>query len=317
MRSAAVAAQIAVSWRRRLSALFDDALPTTWASQLFNSALAAVIVINVISVVLESVKFLRHGHAALFWWIEQTASMIFAAEYALRVWTAVDLHDAKFRHPVWGRLAYIRSFFAIVDLVAVFPAILGFLWGDNLRVLRIIRLLRMLKLTRHSSGFAMIWSVLREEAHAISYVVFMLCFLLTLSGAFMYMIEGEAQPEVFTSIPVAMWWAIETLTTVGYGDIVPATLAGRILGGIVSIAGIGTLAILSGLITVSFMGQLKLRHAGHHRVDDDSEASTRARPGFDGVCPRCGFSPTRQHSRARRRGFAIRARGRRTREEDA
>lgn len=316
MRSAA-AAQIALSWRRRLGALFDDALPTTWASGLFNSALAAVIIINVISVVLESVKFLRHRHADVFWWIEQSATMVFAVEYMLRVWTAVDLHDTRFRHPIWGRLAYMRSFFAIVDLVAILPAILGFLWGADLRVLRIIRLLRMLKLTRHSSGFAMIWSVLREEAHAISYVIFILCFLLTLSGALMYMIEGEAQPEVFTSIPVAMWWAIETLTTVGYGDIVPATLAGRILGGIVSVVGIGTLAILSGLITVSFMSQLKLRHVDHHRADENSEPSTRAHRGFDGACPRCGFRPTRQHSKAPRRGFAIRARGRRSWGQDA
>ena len=317
MRSAAAAAQIAVHWRRRLSALFDDSLPTTWASGLFNFALAAVIVINVVSVILESVKFMRHGHAALFWWIEQIASAVFAVEYVLRVWTAVDLNDTRFRHPIWGRLAYMRSFFAIVDLVAVLPAILGFFWGANLRVLRIIRLFRMLKLTRRSSGFAMIWSVLREEAHAISYVVFILCFLLTLSGALMYMIEGDAQPELFSSIPVAMWWAIETLTTVGYGDIVPATLAGRILGGIVSIVGIGTLAILSGLITVSFMGQLKIRRTDHHRAGEDAQPSTRARRGFDGICPRCGFAPTREHSRARRRGFAIRARSRTWDEDDA
>jgi len=82
----------------------------------------------------------------------------------------------------------------------------------------------------------------------------------------MYMIENEGQPDVFTSIPVAMWWAIETLTTVGYGDIVPTTAAGRVIGGCVSIIGIGTLALFSGLITVGFLDQLKMYRDQHPRV---------------------------------------------------
>ena len=95
----------------------------------------------------------------------------------------------------------------------------------------------------------MIWAA-RQEARAIGALVFILCLTVTISGALMYMIEGDEQPATFNSIPAAMWWAIETLTTVGYGDMVPVTPAGRVLGGVVAIVGIGTLALFSGLITV-------------------------------------------------------------------
>jgi voltage-gated potassium channel len=97
-------------------------------------------------------------------------------------------------------------------------------------------------------------------------LLFVLLLTVTISGSLMYMLENEQQPESFTSIPAAMWWAIETLTTVGYGDMVPVTIAGRIVGGAVSIIGIGTLALFSGLITVGFLDQLKIYREQHPRA---------------------------------------------------
>ncbi|MEI9985443.1 MAG: ion transporter [Aliidongia sp.] len=126
----------------------------------------------------------------------------------------------------------------------------------------------MLKLSRHSTTFSLLWSVFREEAGAIGAVLFILLLALIMSASLMYMIEGEAQPAVFSSIPAAMWWAIETLTTVGYGDMVPVTPLGKVVGGVVSITGIGTLALFSGVLTVSFMDQLRLRRERlRHLVD--------------------------------------------------
>jgi voltage-gated potassium channel len=182
------------------------------------------------------------------------------------VWSAVDFKSGRYRAPVSGRLRYMRSFFALVDLLAVLPAILGVLGASDLRVLRLLRLLRMLKLTRHSTIFSLLWAVVREEARSIAAVLFILALTLTMSSALMYMAEGDAQPGKFNSIPAAMWWAIVTLTTVGYGDMVPVTVFGKILGGIVSVVGIGTLALFSGLITVSFMDQLRHRREQYHRV---------------------------------------------------
>ncbi len=226
-------------------------------------------------------------YTGVFSGIEQLATAVFVVEYGLRAWTAVDRVSGAFRHPFWGRIKYLHGFFALVDLVAILPALLGLLGALDLRVLRLLRLLRMLKLTRHSTIFSLIWAVIREEAEAIGALVFVLCLILTLSGSLMYMIEGEAQPEVFNSIPVAMWWAVETLTTVGYGDMVPVTVIGRVLGTVVSVVGILTFAMFSGLITVGFMEQVKRRRARYglvgRRITDgaptDGEIKVAAQKG--------------------------------------
>jgi voltage-gated potassium channel len=160
----------------------------------------------------------------------------------------------------------MRSFFALVDLVAVLPAILGVLGAGDLRTLRLLRLLRMLKLTRHATIFNLLWAVFREEARSIGAVLFILLLTLTISASIMYMIEGEAQPQGFSSIPAAMWWAVETLTTVGYGDLVPVTVFGKIMGGVVAIVGVAALALFTSLITVSFLDQLRLRRAALRSV---------------------------------------------------
>jgi Ion transport protein len=178
----------------------------------------------------------------------------------------------------------------------------------------------MLKLTRRSRTFGLLlWAVFREEAHSIAALIFTLCLTLTISGALMYMVEEEQQPAIFNSIPAATWWAIETLTTVGYGDMVPTTIAGRVLGGIVSIVGIGTLALFSGLITVGFLDQLKTRRDqpqdqrviytqdGERHLRSTARWSPRSATGFvrnaDMPCPNCtrgatirrprGLSPNR------------------------
>jgi voltage-gated potassium channel len=285
--------QDVIALRRRLSRLFDDELPRSREVQIFNAALALLIVINVAAVILETVETIRDRHVAAFEWMEHAATAIFAIEYLLRAWTAVDLGNGRFSHPFWGRLRYLRSFFSLVDLVSVLPGVLGLLGAGDLRVLRLLRLLRMLKLTRHSKVFGLLWAVFRAEAHSIAALLFILCLTLTISGTLAYMVEGDEQPAIFSSIPVSMWWAIETLTTVGYGDMVPVTTVGKILGGIVSIVGIGTLALFSGVITVGFLDQVKaFREQGTHHGRSAGEAgSTEVAAAFSpvpGICPHCG-----------------------------
>lgn len=289
--------------RRQLATIFEDEEPRSRITWLYDNALAVLIVVNVSAVILESVESIRESFGFGFDLLEHFATAIFATEYVLRVWACVDLREPGYRHPLWGRLRYMRSFFALVDLVSVLPALLGFFGAADLRVLRLLRLLRMLKLVRHSTTFGLLFAVLREEGQSISALLFVLLLTVTISGSMMFMIENERQPEVFTSIPVAMWWAIETLTTVGYGDIVPMTAAGRIIGGVVSIVGIGTLALFSGLITVGFLDQL--RHHREHQgkphvviaeksiaivqnfaVSEIKEAGEPA--ATPAVCPHCG-----------------------------
>jgi len=278
-------ASVSVRARRRLVILFDDDAQNNQVTRYFNAALAALIVLNVGAVILESVEPIRASHPLAFVVFERVATAIFAIEYGLRLWTAVDPHNSRFREPLWGRLRYAASFFAVVDLISILPAALGLLGAGDLRVPRLVRFLRMLKLTRHSRIFGLIWAVLREEASAISALLFILCLTVTISGALMYMIEGEQQPEIFSSIPAAMWWAIETLTTVGYGDMAPQTALGRVLGGLVAIVGIGTLALFSGLITVGFIDQLRIRRE-QAAARDTSHAAVGA--GTRQTCPHCG-----------------------------
>ncbi|WP_020174036.1 ion transporter [Methyloferula stellata] len=277
-----------VRLRRSLATLFDDNARQNRATRYFNAALAFLIIVSVGAVILESVEPIRARHPRLFIYIEHIATAIFVLEYALRVWTAVDLHKGPVPHPLRDRLRYITSFFGLIDLISILPAALGLLGAGDFRVLRLVRLLRMLKLTRHSTVFAMIWNVLREEAHAIGALVFILFLTVTISGALMYMIEGEEQATLFTSIPVCMWWAIETLTTVGYGDMIPATAAGRILGGAVIIVGIVTLALFSGLITVSFIDQLRLRRDRPNVKTTSTEIEIVQIDAGGATCPHCG-----------------------------
>jgi voltage-gated potassium channel len=289
--------------RHQLASVFEDGEPRSRVTRLFDTALATLIVVNVSCVILESVESIRENFGFGFDLLEHVATAIFATEYVLRVWTCVDLCEPSYRDPLWGRLRYMRSFFALVDLVSVLPALLGFFGAADLRVLRLLRLLRMLKLVRHSTTFGLLFAVLREERQSISALLFVLLLTVTISGSMMFMIENERQPEVFTSIPVAMWWAIETLTTVGYGDIVPMTATGRVIGGVVSIVGIGTLALFSGLITVGFLDQLRHHRERHGKpqiviaeksiaivqnfaVTEVREASQPA--ATPGVCPHCG-----------------------------
>ncbi|HLZ65919.1 MAG TPA: ion transporter [Aliidongia sp.] len=264
--------------RQRVNALFDHDLPSNLGGRLISGFVGLLIVINVSSVVLESVESLRVRHFETFWWIEQISTAVFTVEYLMRVWSAPDRVSGRFRSPLSGRLRYLSQPFAVVDLIAILPAILGMLGADDLRVLRLLRLLRMLKLTRHSTAFTLLWDVFREEAQSIGAVLFMLIITLMMSGSIMYMLEGEAQPEVFSSIPAAIWWALVTLTTVGYGDMVPITAWGKIFGGFVAIVGVCTLALFSGLLTVSFMDQLRLRREQYRSLLRAGMATGKMRP---------------------------------------
>ena len=256
------------SLRYRLSGLFDDDAPRTLAVRIFNIALATLIIVNVLAVVLKSVAWLNNRYAITFLTIERVATAIFALEYVLRVWTAVDYRSGKFRDPVWGRLNYMRGFFPLIDLVAVLPALLGFFGAVDLRVLRLLRLLRMIKLTRHSHVFSLLWAVLREEARAIAALIFVLFLTLTHQRRIDVHDRGRCPAGRLHFDPRrACGGRSRPITTVGYGDMVPVTTVGRILGGIVSVVGIGTLALFSGLITAGYLNQLRLRRerAHHHK----------------------------------------------------
>jgi voltage-gated potassium channel len=150
---------------------------------------------------------------------------------------------------------------AIIDLLAILPFYLAFFISIDLRFLRVVRLLRVFKLTRYSGAMNLVLSVFKEEAHAFLASIVVLLIVLILASSGIYLLEHKLQPEHFGSIPAAMWWAMTTLTTVGYGDVVPITPWGKIFGGLITVIGMGMVALPAGILASGFAEQIHRRRS--------------------------------------------------------
>ena len=164
-----------------------------------------------------------------------------------------------------GRIKYMLTPLALVDLIAIAPFYLSFYVALDLRFLRCLRLLRLFKLARYSPALGALLDVIQKEAAALLAAVVVLLLLLVMSAVGIYMLETEVQPEAFGSIPGAMWWAIATLTTVGYGDVVPVTTGGKILGGLIGLLGIGMIALPAAIMASGFAENVRSRQHRYNR----------------------------------------------------
>lgn len=219
--------------------------------------LIALIAVNVAAVVLETVESIHARFRTEFAVIEFVSVVIFTVEYAIRLWTCVENEEfAGARSP---RLKYALSPMAIIDLIAILPFYLSIFVTFDLRFLRVLRLLRVFKLTRYSNAMSMLLQVFREEASAFFAGFFILMVLLILAASGAYLVEHDTQPEKFGSIPHAMWWAMATLTTVGYGDVTPITPTGQIFGALVTVIGVGMAALPAGILASGLADQLRRR----------------------------------------------------------
>ncbi|NQV54745.1 MAG: ion transporter [Rhodospirillales bacterium] len=246
-----------MSIRAHTHRVLELSSPGDKLSDAFDWFMIVLIITNVIAVLLDSIPQIAEAYAAPFWLFDIFSIIIFTIEYALRLWSCVDGAEAKYHQPVWGRLRYMLSPLSIIDLAAILPFYLGSLLGVDLRVLRIFRLFRLLKLTRYSPALLIIWSVFKEQRRALgSAMIIMICALI-LTATLMFFLEREAQPEAFNSIPHAMWWALATLTTVGYGDVVPVTALGKIFGGMTMVLGIGMFALPTGILATAFANEVR------------------------------------------------------------
>ena len=221
--------------------------------------LILLILANVLAVVLETVEPLAQAHAGFFAWFEIVSVAIFALEYAARLYAATENPRDRFRHPIWGRLRFALTPLAIVDLLAILPIVFQFLFGADVSSLRLLRILRIFKLMHYSPSMAMLGRVLYNERKALGGALAIFIVVLLLSGAAAYFVEREAQPKTFGSIPDAMWWAMAALTTVGYGDVTPATPLGRVIASIVALFGIAVIALPVGIIASAFVEEHKRR----------------------------------------------------------
>jgi voltage-gated potassium channel len=188
----------------------------------------------------------------VFWAIEAASTALFTLEYALRLWCCVEHMPQAERSSVRARLSWASSPAALIDLAAIVPFYLALLAGLDLRALALARLLRFFKLARYSPGLTSLVEAVRAERKALVGTLLILGALVLMTASLMHLVEREAQPEAFGTIPHAMWWAVVTLTTVGYGDVVPVTATGRFLAGLTAIMGLALLALPVGIIATSF-----------------------------------------------------------------
>ncbi len=257
--------------RRRILEILNADPAAGRAGSIFAVLLTAMITLNVAAVALDTIETVSIRYQAAFKTFEVFSIVVFTVEYVLRLWSCTA--DARFAAPIRGRVSFALTPMAIVDLAAVAPFYFPLLMPVDLRflrALRLFRLVRVFKIGRYHESSTKIVRVVHAKSSELLSVVFSLLLLLVLSASLMYYVEHDAQPKAFSSIPAAMWWGLVTLTTVGYGDIYPVTVLGKLIAGIISVLGIGLFALPAAILASGF-------------------AEIARRSALDPfVCPHCG-----------------------------
>ena len=230
-----------------------------------------VILVNVSALMLETVADARARYRDILVAVEHWSIAIFTVEYVLRMWSCTVARE--FAAPISGRFRYAITPFMVIDFIAIAPFYLPFLGVDlrALRMVRLIRILRVAKLARYSRAVRTLGTVLSEKRGELMTALFILAVLILLSSAFIYHAEHHIQPKAFSSIPASMWWSISTLSTVGYGDIIPVTPSGKFIAAIISVLGIGMFALPAGILGAAY-----------------SDALNREKKKDVKRCPHCG-----------------------------
>jgi voltage-gated potassium channel len=239
------------NWRRLIYELLDPTIQTFW-DRVVHNALIGLVLVNVTAVVLESVPSIEARYRLAFEVIEIVSAAVFTIEYGLRLWTAAEDRPHAGRSPWAARAMWARTPSAIIDLLAILPFYLVLLEPADLRVFALFRLVRFFKLARYSSGLSSLLEAIYAERHALLATLLILGGLMLTMATLMHLAERTVQPERFGTIPDAMWWAIVTLTTVGYGDVVPVTPAGKIVAALTAVMGFTMLALPVGIVATSF-----------------------------------------------------------------
>ncbi len=239
---------------------------------------------------LETVDSIFLPHKKFFRDFDLISVIIFTIEYVLRVWSSN--HDPRYKHSVYGRLKYMVSPAALIDLMAILPfyvfafspaTIASRGYGSDFRLFRMLRLLRffrLFRLTAYTKATKMVTNVFKSRFSELMLAFILTSFLIVIASCMVYFVEHPRQPEHFTSIPDTMWWAVVTLTTVGYGDMVPITVMGKVFTVIILLAGVALLALPAGIITSGFLEEMR---------------KSRKPPTY--ICPHCGkeFQPDERH----------------------
>lgn len=259
--------------RRMREILTIPSAPGDFWGSAFDAFIITLIVLNTLAVIVETIPGAIAGYEDWVTAFEWLSIAVFAVEYFLRIWSITT--EPGFAHPVRGRLKWMATPFAVIDLLAILPALL---FAVDLRFLRVLRVLRILKLGRYSESVLILGNVLKRSRRELLTSLFVVLLALLVVSSFMYYAEREAQPDVFASIPHAMYWGIIALTTTGYGDVVPITTPGRVLAGVAALLGVAAIALPVGILSSSFVQEIEARRVAKRKADDAAESN----------CPHCG-----------------------------
>ena len=259
--------------RKQVFRMLETAQDNDRPSRFVDLCLIALISASVIAVILESMPSMEKRYSEEFALFEVITVAVFSVEYLLRLWTAVEFDASEGLKPFQARLRYMTSFHAVIDLLAILPFYLlafGLFGSVDMRFLRAVRLLRVLKLTRYSAAMNMLLITFRENGKALAAAFLILVTVMLMAASGMYYFERQVQPDDFGSIPAAMWWAFATLTTVGYGDVTPITAGGKIFGAMITVVGIGMVALPTSILATGYAQQLRLSTATYENRADEA-----------------------------------------------
>lgn len=246
-------------------------------SKMFDILIIILIILSVFSIISSTFTNIPYFITQFNYYFEYISIAIFTIEYLLRIWTANLLFQDE--TPLMSRVKYIFSFMAIIDLLAILPFYIPFIIKVDLRSLRMLRLIRMLrifKLNRYTNALSSVVNVLKKKKDQLLASMFVVILLMLISSILMYYCENEAQPDVFDNAFSGLWWAIATLTTVGYGDIYPVTILGKIISAFLALLGIGLVAVPTGIISAGFSEEV---NTNNQEKEEDYNII---------YCPHCG-----------------------------
>jgi voltage-gated potassium channel len=254
--------------------------------KVINVFIVVLIILNVVAVMLETLPSIEKNPDAMrfFHYFDWVSVIIFTIEYVLRVWSSN--HEEKYKHSFWGRLKYMVSPAALIDLIAIIPSYLHAFIGLDLRILRMLRLLRffrLFRLTAYTKPAHMISNVFKKRKNELGLSFILAIFLIIIASCIMYFAEHQfpsVKDSHFKSIPDTVWWAVVSLTTTGYGDMVPLTNIGKVMASIIMLTGVAFFALPAGIITAGFIDEFRLNrvkkthkcpHCGEHIELEENE----------------------------------------------
>lgn len=242
-----------------------------------NIFLTIIISLNAIVIILDTVPSIQHKYHQLLLDFEVFSVIIFTFEYFLRLWSCVE--NPEFSHPIKGRIKFIFSAWSVVDLLSIMPFYVSFFLTDLgfIRIFRLFRMLRLFKVSKYFHALNLIKKVIQEKQEELILSLVFIFFNLIICSSVVYYVEHDAQPDKFSSIPHAMWWGVNAMMTVGYGDILPITTIGKILGGFTAILGVALFALPTGILASGFAEQMR---GNKQKIK----------------CPHCGSEFHRSHS---------------------